>query len=143
MFNGTHVCVTGWKHIYGFKHGTLDRAWKYFKMGLVMVPDISKTRKSRKRDNTCAWMDVFFNRYGEHMPFKGEIHLPCWFNREKVYSMMNAELTSRADDFLCYERFCTIWNRNFEHVKIPKVTYNSPETKLVIEYTLFLLGGDK
>ena len=129
IFAGIHVCFDAWKTIYGFKKGTVERAWCYVKKGLSMVPSCTKKRHAPKNNNTLAWMEVFFSRYGEHMPFKGEIHLPCWLNREKVYAMMVEELTTRNDIFLKYDRFCRIWRSHFDHVKIPKVTisYNQIE----------------
>ena len=81
-------------------------------------------RSSEKTDDAKAWMKVFFDSIGEHMPHTKQTHLPSFLTKGEVYQRMISEMEESGIDesgVISRSQFYSLWDLHFSHVVIPQV----------------------
>ena len=77
-----------------------------------------------KSTDAKAWMNVFFEKVGDQMPHKAQVHLPHFLTKKNVYMMMKRGMQERGQhNTISLSHFYTIWKDAFRDVVIPKVKY--------------------
>ncbi|XP_070580909.1 uncharacterized protein [Ptychodera flava] len=79
-----------------------------------------------KTTMALTWMRFLFERIGDWMPHKTEVHLPKTSSKKMFYQRMCKEFEEdyniKPEDNISYEYFTTIWAEHLPEFKIPKTS---------------------
>ena len=115
------------KHGYLFmilKRKPLGECIGQFQKGAVNVEHghLGIKRPTEKTKDCIAWLEFFVNCVGQHQPDQKTIHLPSCFTILSIYKQMVQEHDSLGVTSVGLSQFYRIFNQNFPHVSLPKVT---------------------
>ena len=82
---------------------------------------VGKGRYSDASIRAISWMRMFFNKVGDRMPMKDDVHLPSCLTKADVYSLASDDLCQGGLGCCSRASFYRIWKEEFPHVKIPRV----------------------
>ena len=120
MVYGYYVCKTAWLAIHSITQRQFQSLLNDLKDGKVAISSpIQKKRKTRTFISKAS-MESAFKKMGDKMPDSISIHLPCYLNYKILYSYMVADLEAVGDDPVSYSQFCTMMEKDFKEVSIPK-----------------------
>ena len=121
MVYGYYVCKTAWLAIHSITQRQFQCLLNDLKDGKVAISSPIKKKKRKTRTFISkAWMESAFKKMGDKMPDSISIHLPCYLNYKILYSYMVADLEAVGDDPVSYPQFCTMMEKYFKEVSIPK-----------------------
>ena len=120
---GQQVCEACFRMVYGLRYNRFIMIKKKFSKGVVYVEHgmLGKGRQSDSTMRAISWLRMFVKKVGDHMPMKQDIHLPSCLTKADVYSLASDDLCQGGLQCCGTSIFYKIWQREFPHVKIPKV----------------------
>ena len=81
-------------------------------------------RPTSKSLEASAWMKSYFERLGDYVPDSNRIHLPSFLTKREIYQKMHTDLLeSGIKDIVSQSTFYELWERDFNHVLTPEVSY--------------------
>lgn len=133
---GKIVCREAWLLAHNLNKETFRRIWGKFKDGANVLEHGNKGRKSitSKTADCIAWLQFFVSCVGDHQPDNGGIHLPTCFTKSDIYKKMLEENKALSQPTVSLSHFYGLWERNFLHVTIPKVS----GTKYAIVFSMMM-----
>ena len=124
VVKGRKVCKEAWLLVHDIKKETFRRMYGQFQKGAVNVEHghLGIKRPTEKTKDCIAWLEFFVNCVGQHQPDQKTIHLPSCFTILSIYKQMVQEHDSLGVTSVGLSQFYRIFNQNFPHVSLPKVT---------------------
>lgn len=124
--NGVDICKKAFSMILGCSSRRIDRMISIAQKGQVRLVHGNSgcVRSSEKTDDAKAWMKVFFDSIGEHMPHTKQTHLPSFLTKGEVYQRMISEMEESGIEesaVISRSQFYSLWDLHFSHVVIPQV----------------------
>ena len=116
------VCQTVWLAALGLSKSRFYEVKKAYRAGILFFERVwsPKTRQGKSND-AVAWMRLYFDQIGDHMPDRLAIHLPSFLTQSAVYSRMKEDFEMRSQPVISSSHFYGLWSSEFSHVTIPKV----------------------
>lgn len=123
---GQQVCETCFRMVYGFRYNRFAAMKAKFQSGVVVAEHgrLGRCEISDSSIRVTSWLRTFSEKVGDRMPTSTAIHLPACLTKADVYSLASDDLSQGGLECCSISTFYEIWNRNFSHVKIPKVGSN-------------------
>lgn len=124
--SGVDICKKAFSMILGCSSRRIDRMISIAQKGQVRLVHGNSgcVRSSEKTDDAKAWMKVFFDSIGEHMPHTKQTHLPSFLTKGEVYQRMISEMEESGIEesgVISRSQFYSLWDLHFSHVVIPQV----------------------
>ena len=124
--SGVDICKKAFSMILGCSSRRIYRMTSIAQKGQVRLVHGNSgcVRSSEKTDDAKAWMKVFFDSIGEHMPHTKQIHLPSFLTKGEVYQRMISEMEESGIEesgVISRSQFYSLWDLHFSHVVIPQV----------------------
>ncbi|XP_070555386.1 uncharacterized protein [Ptychodera flava] len=123
---GKKTCEQAWREIYNVSEKRYEDCIKLLRDGKVNVEhgNVHKKRSSAKAERALSWMRLLFERIGDWMPHKTQVHLPTSSSKKLFYIRMLKELEDdlgiKKEDNISYEYFTEIWRQHLPEFVIPK-----------------------
>ena len=129
---GQQVCETCFRMVYGFRYNRFAAMKAKFQSGVVVAEHgrLGRCEISDSSIRVTSWLRTFSEKVGDRMPTSTAIHLPACLTKADVYSLASDDLSQGGLECCSISTFYEIWNRNFSHVKIPKVGSNIKEMRI-------------
>ena len=124
---GQEVCETAFRMAYGLRYNRFA-AIKLKHSGGAILAEHGRVGRGRHGDSSIraiSWLRMFFDKVGDRMPTKDDIHLPSCLTKSDVYSLACDDLSQGGLECCSLVTFYKIWTEEFPHVKIPNVSYYS------------------
>ena len=120
---GHEVCETCFRMVFGIRYNRFTAMKAKFVSGVVLTEHgrLGKGSYSSTIIRVISWLRMFFNKVGDHMPAKVEIHLPSCLTKGDVYALAIDDLSQGGLECCKKSTFYELWQVEFPHVKIPKV----------------------
>lgn len=120
---GQEVCATAFRMVYGLRYNRFLSIQSKYSSGVILAEHgrLGKGRLCESTIRAISWLRMFVEKVGDHMPMKEEIHLPSCLTKADVYSLAADDLSQGGLECCGKSTFYRIWQREFPHVKIPKV----------------------
>lgn len=119
---GKKVCLPVWLAILGLSRSRFYEVRQIFTSGGLQIERlVSPKCHQTKSLNAIAWMDLYFNQIGDHLPDKMAIHLPSFLTNKMIYERLISEFRAKGEDHISSSHFYKLWSEEFPHVSIPKV----------------------
>lgn len=125
---GKPVCEKAWCSLYNVSEWRFKLCLRLFRQGVVNVAhgNLHSKRVSSKTTRSLAWMRYLFERIGDWMPHKSQVHLPTSSTKKYFYDRMvkefEADFGLPPDNNITYEYFTEIWSKQLPEFIIPKVS---------------------
>ncbi|XP_070539540.1 uncharacterized protein [Ptychodera flava] len=125
---GKPVCVKAWREMHNISQKRYENCVRMYKDGVINVVHGNADQIKMKSKTTMAltWMRFLFERIGDWMPHKTEVHLPKTSSKKMFYQRMCKEFEEdyniKPEDNISYEYFTTIWAEHLPEFKIPKTS---------------------
>ena len=121
---GEQVCEVCWRLTYGIRYNKFRGLKDKYTSGVVALEHglTGRLNTSQSSLRLISWMRSFFEKIGDHMPMSDALHLPSCLTRVDVYELAKDDLTQGGLACCSLAHMYKVWNDEFPHVKIPKVT---------------------
>ena len=92
--------------------------------GTILVEHgrVGRGRHGDSSIRAISWLRMFFDKVGDRMPMKNDLHLPSCLTKADVYALAFDDLSQGGLECCALATFYKIWTEEFPHVKIPKVS---------------------
>ena len=122
------MCEVAFRMVYGLRYNRFSSIKLKYSTGAIFAQHgrIGKGRHSDSSIRAISWLRMFFDKVGDRLPMKEDVHLPSCLTKADVYTLAADDL-SQGDLQCCgVSTFYKIWKTEFPHVKIPKVSEIRP-----------------
>ncbi|XP_070550483.1 uncharacterized protein [Ptychodera flava] len=125
VLGGTQICANAWCNVLNISPKRFKTVIELYRENVTEIQHGNCGRRGMtEKTSVClAWMKYLFERIGDYMPHKTEVHLPPIWTKETLYKRMETELTARGlgkDMVISFSHFKRIWSHHLPEFKIAK-----------------------
>ncbi|XP_070555005.1 uncharacterized protein [Ptychodera flava] len=131
VIKGVPVCNSAWCHVLNISAKRFASVVHLYKENIITIKrgNSGRMRMTEKTTVCLTWMQFLFERIGDYMPHKTEVHLPPSWTKDRLYNRMVSELLERKygrNMIISRGHFQRIWAQHLPEFKIMKGKQDFP-----------------
>ena len=121
---GQEVCETAFRMAYGLRYNQFASMKLKHSSGAIVAEhgNVGKGHHHDASVRTISWLRMFFDKVGDRLPMRDDIHLPSCLKKADVYALAADDLSQGGLECCSHATFYKIWMEEFPTVKIPRVS---------------------